>query len=265
MTELEEKRKELHCKTIALQGAKDMLTSQNKVLSEAAELRERVQLIMQHDLKSPLSLIIGIPQLLIVDNNLTDEQKEFIRLIEETGFRMLNMINRSLDLFRMESGYYEFNPHPFNVFDILKSVMSELQTEISTKKIAVDIRLNGGVAPSGACVYVMVESLLTHSMFANLIKNAIEASQNEGNITILICVTKEVVVSITNAGEVPMQIRSTFFDKFITAGKFKGTGLGTYSAALIAKTQRGSLILDSSVDGETSIIARLPKHERIIT
>ena len=53
-------------------------------------------------------------------------------------------------------------------------------------------------------------------------------------------------------------IRDRFFEKYATSGKKKGTGLGTYSARLMAKTQGGDIELDSSKPGMTGIVIRLP-------
>lgn len=60
-------------------------------------------------------------------------------------------------------------------------------------------------------------------------------------------------VSIHNHGIVPEGIRDTFFDKYATAGKSGGTGLGTYSARLIAETMGGNITLDTSDDTRTTI------------
>ena len=66
-------------------------------------------------------------------------------------------------------------------------------------------------------------------------------------------------VTITNDGAVPVEIRASFFDKYVTAGKKGGTGLGTYSARLLAEVQQGAL--DLRVDdqrNETTLTVTLP-------
>ena len=59
---------------------------------------------------------------------------------------------------------------------------------------------------------------------------------------------------IENPGEVPAEIRSHFFDKFVTSGKKQGTGLGTYSAKLIAGVLNMDLQLDASLPGHTRLL-----------
>ncbi|PQJ97583.1 histidine kinase dimerization/phospho-acceptor domain-containing protein [Chromatium okenii] len=64
---------------------------------------------MRHDLKSPLNAIIGMPQVLELDHNLTPIQREMIGLIRESGLNMLDMINLSLDLFKIETDVISIN------------------------------------------------------------------------------------------------------------------------------------------------------------
>ncbi len=78
---------------------------------------------------------------------------------------------------------------------------------------------------------------------ANLIKTTIEASTSMKKITIVIDKEDIVSICINNKGIVPEKIKSRFFEKYVTCGKSSGTGLGTYSAKLIAETQNGQISL----------------------
>ena len=97
------------------------------------------------------------------------------------------------------------------------------------------------------------DRLLAYSMLSNLIKNAVEASPERKEIVIAMEDGESPSVSIRNHGTVPVEIRDTFFDKYATAGKSGGTGLGTYSARLIAETLGGNIKLDTSDDTRTTI------------
>jgi len=65
-------------------------------------------------------------------------------------------------------------------------------------------------------------------------------------------------VSIHNQGVVPEQVREDFFEKYATFGKRHGTGLGTYSARLIARTLGGDVTMDTSEAGGTTLTVTLP-------
>jgi two-component system sensor histidine kinase/response regulator len=68
------------------------------------------------------------------------------------------------------------------------------------------------------------------------------------------------IIRIHNTGSVPVDIRETFFEKYSTSGKPGGTGLGTYSARLIAETLGGDIKLETSDETGTSITIELPKY-----
>jgi signal transduction histidine kinase len=65
-------------------------------------------------------------------------------------------------------------------------------------------------------------------------------------------------IAIHNQGSVPEAIRESFFEKYVTAGKQSGTGLGTYSARLMAETQNGSIHLETSDAEGTTVTIRMP-------
>jgi len=73
-------------------------------------------------------------------------------------------------------------------------------------------------------------------MLANLLTNAIEASPENNVIEVCLKRRESKEISIRNKGSVPIDVRENFFGKYITSGKKNGTGIGTYSAKLIANT-----------------------------
>src|SRR6185295_20378975 len=100
------------------------------------------------------------------------------------------------------------------------------------------------------------EELLCYSMLGNLVKNAIEASPEGGEVTLSIDEDASIIhsdgtqgallVAVHNVGEIPDAVKANFFEKYRTAGKTGGTGLGTYSARLMARTQGGDIGVASS-------------------
>ena len=233
------------------------LYQQNIELIEAAKLREDVERIIRHDLKSPLNIIIGYPQLLKADDNLTNEQREGLDDIETAGYQMLDMINRSLDLYKMEQGCYQLYPIELDLIPVIKKVVIENKKLIAQKKIKIVLN---DEALEGKSLVIKGELLLCYTLLENLLKNAVEASPNEKEIQIILSEDDYYcIIKIRNHGSVPEAIRERFFDKYVTHGKREGTGLGTYSAYLSVKTQKGSIHLDASEESMTSIIVKLPK------
>jgi signal transduction histidine kinase len=246
---------------LELKRARENLKKQNQELIEAARLREDVERITRHDLKNPLSLIIGFPQVLIeTAENLSEKQVKYLKRIEEAGYRMLNMINLSLNLFKMERGIYELQPNPVNLVQVIRKITVELHALAQTRDLSLDVLLYGNPAGDEDTFFVQGEELLCYSMLANLIKNALEAAPKGECVTVAFDNEEMAVIRIHNNGTVPEEIRDKFFEKYVTSGKkMKGTGLGTYSARLIAETQQGSVSMTTSEENGTTITVRLPK------
>ncbi|MEO5362348.1 MAG: response regulator [Magnetococcus sp. DMHC-8] len=249
---------------LALREAREIIARQNReileqneALKQTAKLRDDVEHILRHDLKGPLNAIIGMPDVLISSGSLNADQEQLLRLIEDSGYRLLEMINRSLDLYKMEQGIYQLEARQVNILLILDRVLTELKKLIHGKQLSVNTLVNGRAVVPGDEVFVAGEELLYHSMLSNLLKNAIEASPVEQSVVIGLEQGGQSVIRISNKGSVPVAIRDNFFGKYVTSGKRQGTGLGTYSAMLIAKTSGGNLLLDTTKEGETSIIIHL--------
>ncbi len=243
---------------LALKEAQCQLEEQNKSLIEAAVLREDVERIMQHDLKGPLTTIIGMPTLLLKKENITPQQKETLSLIKEAGYLMLSMINSSLDLYKMETGSYQYKPQLIDLLQVIRKVFTECHNLSVAYEIGIKLTLNGVEPGDDETFMVMAEELLSHTMLSNLVKNAVEASPAGGTVDVALNVSEDLAtVSITNNGEVPPEVRQRFFEKYVTVGKDAGTGLGTYSAFMAARTQGGTISLDSSQPGRTTITVQL--------
>lgn len=250
---------------LSLYTARKHLKKQNIALREAVRMREEAEHLMRHDLKAPLNALVGIPAILLMDGNLTEEQREMLRTLEDTGWRMLGMMDLSLILWKMESGRYLPEPHPVDLIPMIRKILAELDGMIRQKKLRLSLcteeKRGQPLRPlhEGDRFMVLAEDLLCHSLLSNLLKNAMEASlQGEVLELTFFFQEKEARLCIENSGEVPREIRETFFEKYVTSGKKGGTGLGTYSARLIARTLKGDILLDTGVRGRTRISLYLP-------
>ena len=212
------------------------LKRQNAALAENARLREDVERMSRHDLKTPLNSIIGVARLLREDAAVQPDQRELLAIAERAGYRLLEMVNLSLDLSRMELGTYDFHPQAVNLLDVLARVLPDLHGLAQSCRVSVRMERS-----FDAPVYARAEELLCYSILANLLKNAIEATPPGGVVTIGIDAGDPLRVRIHNPARVPDAVAGRFFDKYVTAGKPNGTGLGTYSARLMARVQEGEL------------------------
>ncbi len=251
---------------IELKQAREELQQQNAILQENIKLRDDVERMTNHDLKGPLNAVLNVPQLMIKTKKLDDEQVGMLKMVEEAGFRMLDIINSSLDLYKIETGRYQLAPVPVDILEIVKQIHGETRELVQTKNLTIQITVNGRGESKGDTFMVRGEKMLCHSMLANLIKNAVEASPNNEVIRISLDDREEGgQVTIHNKGMVPGEIADRFFEKYATSGKEGGTGLGTYTAKLMAETLGGSINYESFKKLGTVINVTLPKVGRPAT
>lgn len=215
-------------------------------------LRADMERIARHDLKTPLNAVINLPELLMEEHNLTPEQVTRLGMIRDAGLRMLEQIDQSLTLYRIETGSYVLSPRPVDLAQLILQVAGDLDGLSKARRapILVDAWPRA-VTASG-------DALLCRTMFANLMKNAVEASPQDAEVQVSLKTSGgRAVVAVRNHGAVPAELRGRFFDKDATGGKEGGSGLGTYSARLSAEAQGGSIAMETGEEG-TTVTVELP-------
>ncbi len=226
-------------------------------------LREDTERIVRHDLKNPLTGILGFASLLIESDALEEDKKKWARFILDLANQMLHMINHSLDLFKMEEGTYQLKTNEFDILMVFQKLDQEFINYQKYGFVELVFNIDDRTVSKEDVYRICGEKVHLESMFANLIKNALEASPKNSKITISI-IGDEVEgfhqFCIHNVGMIPKEIHSSLFHRYVTKGKKGGTGLGCYSALLIAKAHQGDIKFISSEENGTSLYVSLPKE-----
>ncbi len=230
------------------------LRLQNAQLESNALLREDMERMSRHDLKTPLNSLIGVVRLLREEAQPAADMPELLAVAERAGYRMLEMVNLSLDLYRMEQGTYVFQPQAVDLAAVVARVLVDLRSLAEGGHVR--MVFEHGELP----VLARGEELLCYSIVANLVKNAVEATPPRGAVTITLQAQSAVRLRIHNPGALPHLVARNFFDKYFTGGKSGGNGLGTYSARLMARVQEGDLVLEAQPGQGVSVVLdlRLP-------
>lgn len=221
--------------------------------------RQHVEQIVRHDLKSPLNGIYGMAQLLEMELSGSEEPMEYVQYIKGSVHKLLHMINNSMDLHRMEEGTYRVQAEEVDLLDILANLHTEWQHLLTKKGLLLQTVVDDQPLASGQTCPVRGEKNKLESMLANLVVNALEASP--GGEAITLSVTRDTGrarIDIHNWGHIPKEIQDRFFERYVTAGKEKGTGLGTYSARLVARAHGGDISFRSSEQEGTHVRIELP-------
>ncbi len=227
------------------------------------QVREDVERMMRHDLKSPLIGITGLSKLIQKSPGLPEKSRKAATLIQELGERTLRFIDRNRDLFQMEQGAYRLEPQKVNLLALLDRIKRQLRPLFTKKGVKYKLHFSGRLDETESKYVIPGEESLLEVMFSNLIKNAVEAAPEGSPVELSIGLEKRAGrefhrIDIHNWGAVPQDIRDKFFARYSTSGKKGGSGLGTHSALLVVRAHNGDIRFTTSEEDGTCVTVFLP-------
>lgn len=225
---------------------------------ENEKLLKDIERMSRHDMKSPLNAVIGFSDLMLEEGELSDEHQTFVKHIRESGYRLIEIVNLSLNLFKMEQGTYQLDAKKLDLLPIINAIFADNKSISDATNISTRVKVDESDLDNQKHFYLFGEDSLCYTLFSNLIKNAVEASPESGLVTVSVKHNESACIVIHNEGAVPTHIKDSFFEKYMTYGKKEGTGLGTYSAKLMVETQGGNIYLESDDVNGTSVFVELP-------
>ena len=228
-------------------------------LLETAQLQEDVEQIIRQDIKSPLSTVVTQLQTLLEDRDLSHRQVAVLRAIEQGSLHAMNLINLSAELFKIETGRFVLDAKPVPIVDLLRRIAEIDRVSYASRQLTIAVLADE--APGRPPLLAHGDATLCYSIFENLLRNACEAAPTGARIEIAVERQDALTIRISNPGAVPPALRDHFFDRFEpgTDGK---TGLGIYSARVLARAQGGDVVLEvSDAADRTTLIIRLPLHD----
>jgi len=225
-------------------------------LLETAKLQEDVEQIVRQDIKSPLSMVVTQLQGLLEDRDLTHRQLATLRAIEQGSLHAMNLVNLSSELFKIETGRFVLDPKPVSIVDLLRRIAEIDRVSYDARQLTIAVLADE--TPGRPPLLARGDATLCYSIFENLLRNACEAAPVGARIEISVEKQEALFIRIRNPGAVPSALREHFFDRFEPGADGK-TGLGIYSARVLARAQGGDVTLDvSDTSDSTTLIIRLP-------
>lgn len=232
--------------------------SETRILEESQKLYNSLFNSISHDLRTPLTSIIGSASSLENDEGLFDEQdkKDLIRNINQSSLKMLKIVNNLLDMARIESEYINLNYEWCDIEDIIGVAIKEVEN-IEERKLEIKI---GKDVP-----LVWVDFSLMELVFVNLLDNAVKYSKPDSKITVDVSnQSGELFIMVIDEGTgIPEEELSKIFEKFYRrniADNIQGTGLGLSISNSIIELHNGKIWADRNSKNGLIIKILLPLH-----
>ena len=240
---------------------------QEKELLEAKEHAEESDRLksaflanMSHEIRTPMNGILGFAGLLKEPGLNGEEQKEYIRIIERSGERMLNIINDIIDISKIESGMIEVSMSETNINEQVEFIYNFFKREAEDK----GIHFSRKVSLATEHANIITDREKVYAILSNLVKNAIKYT-NEGSIELGYNQTGDILeffVKDTGIG-IPRNRQAAIFERFIQADisnkmAQQGAGLGLSITRAYAELLGGKICVESEVEKGSVFYFTLP-------
>ncbi|OHB33674.1 MAG: hypothetical protein A2X84_03220 [Desulfuromonadaceae bacterium GWC2_58_13] len=211
-----------------------------------------------HELRTPLSIILGFAELLLLERKFSEEQKkDFLQTIVQKAGGLNTLINELLDLNRMESGgIIALNPVRCSINDIVLPLVDQYQ------KIYPGHRFEIELPPEK--FELTIDPVKVGQVLENLLSNAVKYSPNGDLVTLTVGFDShvyQVTVADKGIGMTPQQVEK-IFDKFYRADASNtaigGFGLGMAIAKQIVEAHGGAIWVESRLGEGTRVSFTLP-------
>jgi signal transduction histidine kinase len=197
---------------------------------------------MSHELRTPLNAMLGFAQLLSMDRKpaLAPQQLGWASQIQRAGWHLLEMINDTLDLARIESGAVELSVQPLELAPLVRASVALVSAAADKRGIVLAEELDPRASAT------MGDETRLKQVLTNLLSNAVKYNRDGGRITVESRLANErhveIVVRDTGLGMSPTQVDS-LFQPYNRLGResstIEGTGIGLVISRRLAELMGG--------------------------
>lgn len=233
----------------------------NEELKSLNTNKDKFFSIIAHDLKSPLSGLLGFMEILVneFDDLKTEEVKEFIGHSHQSAINLNALLENLLEWSRIQTGNFALEPSKINVESIFDDMISLFNQYAGNKKIRLEKKVD-------AALDVVADKNMFKTIMRNLISNGIKFTKENGSVYLIAFANENfvnIVVQDTGIGLSQENINKLFrIDiNYTTLGtnKERGTGLGLVLCKELVEKNDGKIWVESETGKGAKFIFSLPK------
>jgi signal transduction histidine kinase len=236
--------------------AQRLLEAQNERLVEADRLKDEFVALISHDLRTPLTSIMGYVELSL-DEELGDDTRSYLEVVARSSQRLLRLVDDLLFVARLQSGRLEIMPSHLDLNEVARQAAQEARGRADAKDLELVVDSNGAVP-------VEADRGRIFQLFDNLISNAIKFTPDGGKVEIKVSADGKARLEVCDTGIGFTEAQAArVFERFYRTEdaverQVPGTGLGLFIAHAITDAHGGTISAHPREGGGAVFRVELP-------
>jgi signal transduction histidine kinase len=241
------------------------LKEANEELKRLDRAKTKFFSVINHEMRSPLTAIVGYTELLLLRNPLSSDQGKMLHTIRRSSQRLLDLVNDILDVSRLEEGKLAVMPEAMGVLPAVKQALAVIRPMAERKHISISVDVSPTISD------VWGDPKRVNQILINLLSNAVKYTPDTGIVTIAARrneIPNVVEISVTDTGiGIPADHLPHIFDRFSRVERAEirdtvGTGLGLSIAKGLVEAHGGEIWAESEEGRGTCFTFTLPVAEQ---
>lgn len=237
------------------------LQTANEELKRADQAKTRFFSVINHEMRSPLTAIIGYTALLLSRKDVTDDQREMIGIVSKGSERLLDLVNNILDVSRIEDGRMSLVQREMDIGAAVQQTLGVVEPMAQKKRL----KIQTDILPAVPSVYA--DPKRVGQILTNLLSNAVKYTPDTGWVRVVVSPNGQegmVEVRVSDSGiGIPVDQLPTIFDRFSRVERAEihhtvGTGLGLSIAKGLVEAHGGKIWVESEEGVGTCFHFTLP-------